>query len=164
MTHFFPKHICVLGAVLCAVALGTAVSAERFGHLVPCALCLLERWPYRVGIFLGLAGAVLPARSGRVGVAVMALVFLAAAAAASVHVGVELGWWKSPLPECTVPDLSGLPLAERFAHMPLRPAVSCEDPTYVLGRLSMAQANLIYALAALAGITILRLRSRSTPT
>jgi disulfide bond formation protein DsbB len=160
MRAFSPKHICVLGAVFCALALGAAVGSERFGGLVPCALCLLQRWPYRIGIFLGLAGALLPARLGRAGVAVMALTFLAAASAASIHVGVEAGWWKSPLPECTAPNFTGLSPAERFAKMTDRPAISCEDPTYIVGPVTMAQANLTYALAGFAAMTILGLRSK----
>jgi len=158
MLRLSPTHICVLGAALCAVALGAAFTAEWGFHLVPCALCLLQRWPYRIGIGLGLLASLLPARAGRLGVAAMALVFLAAAVAASIHVGVEFAWWKSPLPECTAPDLSGLTIAERLARMPLRPSVSCEDPTYILGPITMAQANLAYALAGFAAMTMLGLR------
>jgi len=83
-------------------------------------------------------------------------VYLAAAGAAFVHVGVEQHWWPSPLPECTAPDLSGLSPAERFAKMPLRPSKPCDDPDYLIPSvpITMAQANLAYALAVAAGLTL----------
>ncbi len=77
-----------------------------------------------------------------------------------MHVGVEQHWWPSPLPQCTAPDLSGLSPAERFARMPLRPSKPCEDPDYLIPWLpvTMAQANLVYALAVAAGLTTLLAR------
>jgi disulfide bond formation protein DsbB len=77
-----------------------------------------------------------------------------------VHVGVEQRWWKSPLPECTAPDLRGLSPAERLARMPATPSVPCEDPVYLVPGvpISMAQMNFIYALAVAAGLAIWLLR------
>ncbi len=145
-----PRSIALAGIVLSLVALGVALGSEHFLGLVPCALCLVERWPYRIAILVGVIALVLPKRASRAECWVMVVVFLIAAAAAFVHVGVEQHWWASPLPECTAPDLSGLTPAERFARMPLRPAVACEDPVYPVQAIpiSMAQGNLIYALAS----------------
>jgi hypothetical protein len=63
-------------------------------------------------------------------------------------VGVEQTWWKSPLPECTAPDLRGLSGAQMLAHMPDRPVKSCEDADYPIPGVpvTFAQANLLYAL------------------
>ena len=52
-------------ALLAGAALGIALASEQWGGLVPCALCLWERWPYRVLIGLGVLAAVLPPRAGR---------------------------------------------------------------------------------------------------
>jgi len=135
-------------AVAAATALGIAQASERFGGLVPCALCLWERWPYRIAALLGLAAAFLPPKAGRAAMVLLALTVLAGAVLAAIHVGVEFHWWPSPLPECAAPVLSGGSIAERLARMPATPAKPCDDPTYLIPFLpvSMAEMNLIFAL------------------
>jgi disulfide bond formation protein DsbB len=134
-------------AAAAAIALGIAVGSERWEGLVPCALCLVERWPYRIAIVLGLAAAVLPLKTARVAQALLALTVLAGAVLAAIHVGVELHWWPSPLPECAAPTFGGGSIAERLARMPATPAKPCDDPTYLIPGLplSMAAMNLIFA-------------------
>ncbi len=144
----------VLAALAGAAALGIAFASEWYGGLVPCALCLVERWPYRVAIGLGLVGLVLPRWVARLVLVLIALVAFAGAAVAAVHVGVEQKWWPSPLPECAAPKFTGGTMAERLASMPLRPAKPCDDPTFLVPGLpvSMAAMNLIYALGITAAI------------
>ena len=139
----------LISVLASAAALGIAVASERWGGLVPCALCLLERWPYRIAIVLALVAACLPLTAARVLLGLVVLAVLADAALAVVHVGVEVHAWPSPLPECAAPRLSGTSVAERLAEMPARPAKPCDAPTYMVPGLplSMAAMNLIYALA-----------------
>lgn len=162
-----PIRIALAVAALAAAgALGVAFAAEWWGGLVPCALCLVERWPYRIAAALAVAGLLLPRALARVALALVLLTALAAAAAAAVHVGVEFGWWASPLPECAAPRFSGGSIAERLRQMPLRPAKPCDEPIYVLAPLpvSFAQLNLLYALGVSAGVAIFLARiPRSRP-
>ncbi len=143
------RTLALLCAVAAGAALGIALASERWGGLVPCALCLWERWPYRVAIVLGLLGFVLPERWGRPVLALLVLALLVAAAFAFVHVGVEWGFWPSPLPECAAPRFAGGSIADRLASMPLAPSKPCDEPTYLIPGLpvSMAAMNLLYALA-----------------
>lgn len=153
----------VLAAVAAAVALGVALASERFGGLVPCALCLLERWPYRIAIVLGLLALLLPRGLARIALALLVLTVLSDAAVAAVHVGVEQGLWKSPLPECAAPSFSpGESIAQRLAHMPAHPAKPCDAPTFLVPGLplSMAAMNLIFALIVVAALTTYLWRSR----
>ena len=128
-----------------AAILLAAHASEWWGGLVPCALCLVERWPYRVAIAIGVIGVALP---GRLALALFALAMLAGAAAGFVHVGVEARWWPIPLPECVAPNFTGLSLAERLAALPARPSKPCDEPTYLIAALpvSMAMMNLLAAL------------------
>ncbi len=129
------------------VALGVALGSERFGGLVPCALCLVERWPWRIALLLA-AAALLPVRQRRLILWGVVLCMAASVALAAVHVGVEHGWWPSPLPECAAPDLGGGSIAQRLARMPAHPAKPCDDPTYLVPGLpvSMAAMNGLAAL------------------
>jgi disulfide bond formation protein DsbB len=146
----------VAAALAAAAALAVAFAFEWWGGLVPCALCLLERWPYRVAIALAVIGCVVPARLLRTMLALVLLAGLADVAVAGVHVGVEFGWWPSPLPECMAPHFQAGSSAERLRSMPARPSKPCDEPVYVLDPLpvSFAQLNLLYALAFCGGVAI----------
>jgi len=139
MSH---RQVGVFVALAGCAALGIAYFAQYVLLLVPCELCLWERWPYRAVIALGVVAAFLPRSSGLVLLAVAGLTLLGGVAIAGLHVGVELHWWNSPLPECNGILTPGAPL-------PLIPARPCDEPVFLLPRLpvSMAMLDLLYALA-----------------
>ena len=74
------RGLALLSALAAAFALGLAIASERWGGLVPCALCLLERWPYRVAIALGLVASVVPPRWARMLLVLVVLSMLVSAA------------------------------------------------------------------------------------
>lgn len=159
MTWLEERRTALVATLLSAAALGTALASEAWLGLVPCALCLWERWPYRVAIALGLLALLLP-RFRRVLLALAGLALLVGAGLGLVHVGVEQGWWPSPLPECAAPNLGGGTMAERLARMPALPAKPCDEPTYLIPGLpvSMALMNLASALALALFLLISALR------
>jgi len=123
-------------------ALGAAYFGEFVEHLVPCPLCYLERWPYRIMILFGLLAALTPRGLARVLLALAAVSMIADASIAFVHVGAEQHWWKSPLPECNVAPAS-------FGALPLRPSASCDRPVFPVHGLpvSFATMDLLFALS-----------------
>ena len=153
------RRIGILTAIAALAALGVAYYAEFVLHLIPCPLCYIERWPYRIVIVLGILAAFAPPRAGRVLLVLAALVLLGDVAIAFVHVGAEQHWWNSPLPECNAPPPG-------FGALPLHPSASCDRPTYMIPGLpiSMATMDLGYALAfALAILAYLKRSTRSLP-
>jgi disulfide bond formation protein DsbB len=157
------RGVALLSALAAAFALLLALASEQWEGLVPCALCLLERWPYRVAIVLALVASVVPHRWARVLLVLVVLAMLAGAALAVVHVGVEQHYWPSPLPECASPRFTGGSIAERLAQMPARPGKPCEDAAYLIPGLpvSMAAMNLLYALAFALFLGVYLWRDRS---
>ena len=153
----------LFGTAACAVALLVARGSEVVLGLNPCAFCLLERWPYYVGLALGLVCLALPRRLRHVGVWLLAGVLLCAAGMSFVHTGVERHWWPDPLPACRAPDFAGMSMAQRIAAMPARPAKPCEDPDYLIPGvpLSMAEMGVVYALACSAGVAFLLVGRRT---
>ena len=141
-------------ALAALAALGVAYYVQDFDALYPCPLCLLERWPYRIVILLGLLAALtggLPARL-ILGLAVLALI--GDAAIAFVHVGVEFHWWQSPLPECNGILAPGAPL-------PMMPAKPCDDPTFLIPHLPVSMAAMNFLYAALFALLLLGYVARS---
>jgi disulfide bond formation protein DsbB len=122
-------------------ALGVAYYVQDFMLLYPCPLCLLERWPYRIVILLGVVAAISPRMLARWILALAVLALLADAAIAFIHVGVEFHWWQSPLPECNG-------ILTQGAALPMMPAKPCDDPTILIPHLpvSMAAMNFLYAV------------------
>jgi disulfide bond formation protein DsbB len=152
----------LLSALAAAAALGVAFASEWVGGLIPCPLCLIERWPYRVAIALGLVGLILPRLLARAALVLLALVVLAGAGIAALHVGVEWHLWPSPLPECAAPHIIGGSVSQMLGNLPDLPSKSCDEPTYLVPGLpvSMAMMNLLFGLVFSLAVAIFLLRSR----
>jgi disulfide bond formation protein DsbB len=140
------RTIGLLSAVAAGFALAFAWGLQNWSGLAPCALCLVERWPYRAVILLGLIAAVVPHRAARALLALIVLVILADVAMAVVHVGVENHLWPSPLPECAAPTFSGGSIVDMLKSMPAHPAKPCDAANYLIPgvKLSLAAMNLLY--------------------
>ncbi|MBY0333958.1 MAG: disulfide bond formation protein B [Acetobacteraceae bacterium] len=139
----------LLIAALAAAAPLLARGSEGWFGLAPCELCLWQRWPYWAGAVLALLAALLPAARRPV-LALAGVAVLASGAIGGFHVGVEQGWWPSPLPGCQAPRVLGPgasvdDLMRSLAPAPTKP---CDAPTYLIPGLplSMAGMNLLYAL------------------
>ncbi|WP_298222565.1 disulfide bond formation protein B [Acidocella sp.] len=125
----------LIAALIAAGALGVAYFAQYQLHLVPCELCLLERWPYRIVVLLGLLALLVGGNPARAMVALAGVVMLAGAAISGLHVGVEFGWWPSPLPECNGILTPG-------AALPLTPSVPCDRPVHLIAGFPMSMAQM----------------------
>jgi disulfide bond formation protein DsbB len=134
-------------ALLAAAAPLLARGTETWLGLVPCELCLWQRVPYWAA-----AGAAVGAAFLVRGPALLRVAGLAAAASgliAAFHLGVEAGWWPSPLPGCRVVAAGGAAsVDDLLAALRPAPAKPCDEPAYLIPGLplSMAGMNLIYAL------------------
>ena len=144
----------LLAVLFGLLALSTAWIAQHLLLMAPCALCLLERWPYRLLVLTGGLAMLLPPRSGRLLLWLCAVPLLASVVIALTHVGVEQGWWPDPWPACMAPHFHGGSMSERLASMPRLPAKPCDSPNRLFAflPLSMASLDLIYAVLASAAI------------
>ncbi len=165
MTAVSIRMVACSAVFAAALALGVAFVAENWGGLVPCALCLVERWPYRIALVAAGIAFLLPAGPARLALALAGGAALAGAVFGFVHVGVEQGWWPSPLPECAAPTFHGGSIAERLAAMPVTPSKPCDAGTYLIEAipLSMAAMNMLYSLALAGALLIFVARTRRPP-
>ena len=79
--------------------LATALISEVWGGLVPCALCLQQRWPYYVALPLAAliwAGAASAPTALRGLLVPVGVIFALGAALGFYHAGVEYGLWAGP--------------------------------------------------------------------
>jgi disulfide bond formation protein DsbB len=140
----------LLVAALAAAAPLIARASEIWPGLAPCALCLWQRWPYWIAAAIALAAAFAPERWRPWLLRAAGLAVLVSGGIAMLHVGVEQGWWPSPLPACQAfgvdPNAS---VEEMMRSLAPRPNKPCDEPTYLIPGLplSIPAFNLIYALA-----------------
>lgn len=140
-------------ALVAVAALGVAYAAQYGLHLVPCELCLWERWPYRITILLGILALLSGGRPARALVFLAGLVMLGDVAIAGVHVGVEFGWWPSPLPECNGILTPG-------AALPLTPSVPCDRPVYLISGFPMSMAQMDFCGAIIFSVLLFWMAAR----
>src|SRR5215212_7227169 len=83
-------------ALTAAATIGGAYVFQYGWGYVPCKLCYMQRNPYYAGIVLALATALLPPRGRRIGLGLLALLFVASAILGAYHAGVEWGFFVGP--------------------------------------------------------------------
>lgn len=158
----------ILIAVLAVAAPLFAMASESWG-LVPCVLCLWQRWPYWVAAGLALLAALLPGRARPLLLGGAVLAILVSGGIGVLHAGVEFGWWPSPLASCQAANTSSGAAASvedlmRSMATAAGPAKPCDAATFLIPGLpiSMAVMNILYALGLAAfALTILRKGARA---
>jgi disulfide bond formation protein DsbB len=130
--------------------------------LVPCELCLAERWPWYAAVLI--AGAFLGLRRPeieRYAPALLGLVFLGGFCLASYHVGVEQKWIAGP-DACTVTGSShkAKTIEELTAEIMAAPAVRCDDIQWSLFGISLAGWDALLCLAMVGAAWNARSRRR----
>ena len=86
MTRAFPVFVLVASAAV----LGTVLVAQYWGGLLPCELCLKERWPWDAAAVVAFVAAMAGDRPSLSWVALLlCAIFVAGAGLAFYYVGVE---------------------------------------------------------------------------
>lgn len=144
-------------ALVLAGAAATIVGAlvfERGFGLLPCPLCLQQRYPYYVAMPI-LALALVAGRRdllrGALGVA--ALIFLISAGLGGYHAGIEWGFWAGPS-DCGATGGQGpATTGDLLSSLSKAQVVSCSEAAWRFLGLSLAGWNVLISLA-LAGLSL----------
>ena len=159
MTQASDRPLFFASVLVLAMGLAAITGAWVFQivvDLVPCPLCLEQRWAYYAGLPLALAALGLLMAGGgrnivRALLAVVAVLFIANAALGIYHSGVEWHWWPGPT-SCASGAGSPLDaggLAERMARTKV---VACDEAAWRFLGLSLAGYNVLVSLA-IAGLS-----------
>jgi len=137
------KALVLLATAGSAFALLAAFSSQFIGGLVPCHLCLLQRWPHGAAV---LAGGLFLIFGGRIWIALGGLAALTTSALGLYHSGVEQHWWEGPT-TCTSAPIGGLTPDQLMSQILTTPLVRCDEISWTFLGLSMASWNAIASLA-----------------
>jgi disulfide bond formation protein DsbB len=147
-----PMAIAML-AIAVATILG-ALGFEHIGGYQPCALCLMQRVPYYVGVPLAAAAAIAAVlRTPRPLLVLLfglfAALMLYSAGLGVYHAGVEWGYWEGPA--ACAPSVGVGSATDMLTQLDSTHAPSCTGATWRFLGLSFAGWNVIVS-ALLAGL------------
>lgn len=151
------KTLMVLAGLGSAGLLLAAFGYQYIGGLLPCAMCLWQRWPHVAAMALAGLGQALP----RAWVALLgALSMIGNAGLGLYHTGVEQKWWAGP-GTCSGPvqDLSGLSGGDLLDVTAAPAIVMCDEAALHILGLSMASWNGL-CCAGLAALWLWAVRNR----
>ncbi len=157
MTKTYLNHIS-LGAISFTMILFALISEHVFG-LVPCSLCLIQRYPHIFVVFSSV-WLIFSRRQTFFMYPLNTLVMAFSITLASYHVGVEQGIFQGPQ-SCSSSNLSLV--SDKSAEALLQDilntsVVRCNDVTWYFMHLSMATWNLILSTGLFIGWTVSSLR------
>ena len=146
----YPLTVQQTALVILAAAVATIGGALVFEHafgLRPCKLCLEQRTPYYLAMPLAAACALAPARLARIGLVLLALIFLGSAGLGAYHAGVEWGVFAGPS-DCGGGAGAGAGNVGDFLNqLQNTRVVSCTEAAWRFLGLSLAGWNVLISLA-----------------
>jgi disulfide bond formation protein DsbB len=144
------------------VASATLLGAWVFqlAGYAPCELCLKQRIPYYVGIAIALLTVFVASRpqhgshrAARLGLAALALIFIASALFGAFHAGVEWGFWPGPA-DCTGTLEKAGSMNDFMKQLQTTRVVRCDAVAIRILGLSLAGWNAVISaiMAVVAGV------------
>ena len=133
---------------LAAAAPLLAQASETWLGLAPCELCLWQRWPYWLAAGLAALALALPRFAG-VLLSLAGLAALTSGVLGGFHLGVEHGFWPSPLAGCKAATAGGaMSIEDMLKSLAPTPNKPCDAPAFLISGLpiSMAAMNMLYGL------------------
>jgi len=145
----------IIAGSISTALLGGALLFQYVGGLVPCSLCIWQRWPHLAVIviaFIGLRG-VMPR-------CMLWLTFIAGVTSVGLggyHAVIEYGFWVG-LPGCTANLTLDGDIKTLTQQLLITPLVRCDEVPWSLFGLSMAGWNALISLDIIA-VAFISLRS-----
>ncbi|MBR0718710.1 disulfide bond formation protein B [Bradyrhizobium liaoningense] len=136
--------------LIAAVTIAGAWFFQLVLEILPCPLCLEQRYAYYLAMPLG-ALTVIAARSGAprplllAGLAVLALATLANAGLGAYHSGVEWGFWQGPT-DCSGPVVNLGSAKDLLSRLDTVKVVRCDEVQWRFLGFSLAGYNVLISL------------------
>jgi disulfide bond formation protein DsbB len=149
----------LIALLLPAALLGGALGSQYLGGLIPCEMCMWQRWPHAAAIVLAALAFTAPAESGRSRtLTLLAALAIAVSGAIGVyHAGVEAKIFEG-FTTCTS-TASGATTAELLKQITHAPLIRCDQVQFRFLGISMAGWNAILSLSGATLIGLISLKS-----
>ena len=136
------QGIFICGAISASLFAG-ALWFQYIGGLMPCSLCLWQRWPHIIIVLLAVAA--LFVRMPHLVLTAIATTAATSVILAAYHAGVEWQLWSGPS-GCTASLTNSGDLTSLTDRLLATPVVSCDEVAWSFLGLSMAGWNSVFSL------------------
>jgi len=134
-----------------------ALGSQYLGHLVPCEMCMWQRYPHYGAIVVAALAILLRRTPLSLPLTMLAgLLILLSGGIGAFHAGVEYKWWPGPQ-HCTGTVQAGTDFLKRLLAAPI---VRCDEPQWTLFGISLAGFNFLISTAGGLAVLILCLKRR----
>lgn len=130
-----------------------ALSSQHLGGLVPCEMCMWQRWPHLAAVVLAGLSLAVP-RLARPLTLLAALAIAVSGAIGIFHAGVEQGWWEG-LTTCSTVATGATP-DELLKSIMATPLIRCDQIQWTFLGLSLAAWNGLISLLSAGAILWLK--------
>ena len=128
-----------------------ALGSQYFGRLVPCELCMWQRYPHYAAMVAAALAILLRRTPLSLPLTILAgLLILVSGGIGAYHAGVEYKWWLGPQ-HCTGTVAPGG--ADFLKRLLAAPVVRCDEPQWTLFGISLAGFN--FLISTLGGLAVL---------
>ena len=128
-----------------------ALGSQYLGRLVPCELCMYQRYPHYAAIVAAALAILLRRTQLTLPLTILAgLLILVSGGIGAYHAGVEYKWWLGPQ-HCTGTVAPGG--ADFLKRLLAAPVVRCDEPQWSLFGISLAGFN--FLISTLGGLAVL---------
>ena len=142
-----------LALIIPGALMAGALGSQYVGGLVPCEMCVWQRWPHYSAIGLAVLVFLLPQQ--RVLIWLAAVAILVSGGIGIFHAGVEYKWWEG-LTQCSVVASSGS--GDILSTIMKTPMIRCDEAQWTLFGISLAGYNAIVSIGG--AFLIMRLLMR----
>lgn len=128
-----------------------ALGSQYLGRLVPCELCMYQRYPHYAAIVAAASAILLRRTELSLPLTLLAgVLILISGGLGAYHAGVEYKWWLGPQ-HCTGTVAPGG--ADFLKRLLAAPVVRCDEPQWTLFGISLAGFN--FLISTLGGLAVL---------
>ncbi|MEE2774082.1 MAG: disulfide bond formation protein B [Pseudomonadota bacterium] len=136
-----------IAVAISSILLTLALYFEYFEKILPCQLCIMQRYPHAIVILLGVIAMICSVRIRLFAAILACSLMVLGTFMAGYHLGIELNLWSGPSSCANTPidyELSPEKMLEKIKETPI---ISCGKVTWSLLGLSMAGWNTLFSLA-----------------
>ena len=135
------KTFCLITLMVSILSLITAIYIEHIIEIKPCKLCIYQRFPYLVAIFISFLGYYFP--NNIFWVKLLILIFVISFVISGYHVGIENEFFKE-FSGCTNKNINLLDKSKILNSLQ-NEVISCKNVSFKILGMSLATINMIFS-------------------
>ncbi len=135
------KTFCLITLIVSIFSLITAIYIEHIIEIKPCKLCIYQRFPYLVAIFISFLGYYFP--NNILWVKLLILIFVISFVISGYHVGIENEFFRE-FSGCTNKNINLLDKSEILNSLQ-NEVISCKNVSFKILGMSLATINMIFS-------------------